>query len=120
MNLQRAIETGQFVYEAENPSGGGPSLYVPPLGYAVVQNLYVNDLASDINPLKSKSIVPIGYIAQAPGGVNDIVVAIRGTDSIWEWIQDARFDMTPFTFVPGAADTEDGFTAMYGSLVTAS
>jgi triacylglycerol lipase len=120
MNLLRAIDTGWFVFEAENPSGGTPDTYVPPSAYSLVQKLYVNDLVSDVDPLKGKLIVPIGYIAQSPGGGDDFVVAIRGTDSIWEWIQDARFDKTPFTFAPGSGDTEDGFTAMYGSLGTNS
>jgi pimeloyl-ACP methyl ester carboxylesterase len=33
-----------------------------------------------------------------------------------EWIQDARFLSVPCPFVPGAGNTEDGFTAMYRSL----
>ena len=44
------------------------------------------------------------------------MVAIRGTASIFEWVQDARFLLVKCPILPGAGYTEDGFTAVYESL----
>jgi Lipase (class 3) len=49
---------------------------------------------------------------------NDLVIAIRGTEGVYEWVQDARFAMVPCPFVAAAGNTEDGFTSMYSSLRT--
>ena len=48
--------------------------------------------------------------------VGNVVVAIRGTASIFEWVQDARFLPVKCPILPGAGCTEDGFTAVYESL----
>ena len=50
----------------------------------------------------------------------DVVIAIRGTEGIAEWIHDADFLLVPCPFLPGAGHTEDGFTAMYLSMTTGS
>jgi len=39
MDLNRAIQTGEFVREAGIPTGGAPNQYVPPQGYHVVDVL---------------------------------------------------------------------------------
>src|SRR5579875_1074717 len=59
------------------------------VNYTVVTTLFGNDLATDINPLRVQKIVSFGFVAQDPAG--NAVAAIRGTDSIEEWLQDARF-----------------------------
>ena len=45
-----------------------------------------------------------------------MVVSIRGTDGIWEWIHDADFASLPCPFLNGAGKTDDGFTTLYKSL----
>ena len=67
-----------------------------------------------MNPQRGSTRVSMGLILQARGG--DAVVAIRGTEGIKEWVQDAKFGARPFSFVSGAGNTEDGFTAMYESM----
>lgn len=84
------------------------------INYTVVTTFYGNDLATDLNPERGKQIVSFGLILQAPN--NDVVIAIRGTDGIWEWIHDAEFKQVPCPFLAGAGNTEDGFTALYNSL----
>jgi triacylglycerol lipase len=118
MNISRALNLGQFVRAAENPVNPNPVQYAIPLGYQLVQAIYGNDLATDINAVKD--IVPFGFIAKAPDPANDFVVAIRGTDSIWEWIQDARFNRVTCPCANGAGESEDGFTDVYESLVVAA
>ncbi len=118
MNIQRALNLGQFVNAAENPTTTNPLTYAIPFGFQLVQVIYGNDLATDINQIKD--IVPFGFIAKSPAPANDFVVAIRGTASIWEWVQDARFLRVTYPFATGAGESEDGFTDVYQSLVVAS
>jgi hypothetical protein len=84
------------------------------IAYKVITTFYGNDLATDMRPQQGDQIVSFGLILQAPN--NDVVVAIRGTDGIWEWIHDAEFLTVPCPFPGGAGQTEDGFTALYKSL----
>lgn len=116
MDLQKALNLGQFVNAAYNPLPTNPVTYPVPLGYQQVQVLYGNDLATDINAVEV--VVPFGFIARSPAPANDFVVAIRGTESIWEWVQDARFQRVACPFAAGAGETEDGFTDVYMSLNT--
>jgi len=120
MDLPTAIQLGQFVNAAYSPSSTTPLTYAPPLGYQVVQPIYGNDLATDISSGPDDA-VPFGFIAQSPAGVApQIVVAIRGTEGIWEWVQDARFNRVTCPFAAGAGTTDDGFTDVYMSLTTGS
>jgi predicted lipase len=59
-------------------------------------------------------VVSFGFVAQDYAG--NVVIAIRGTDSILEWVQDAKFLAVKCPFLAGAGRTEDGFTAVYQSL----
>lgn len=82
--------------------------------YTVVTTFYANDLATDVNPLRADQIVSFGFVVQ--DGAGNAVVAIRGTEGILEWVQDAKFLAVKCPFLPGAGNTEDGFTAVYESL----
>jgi len=84
------------------------------INYEVVTTFYGNDLATDINPGRALDIVSFGFVAQDP--VGNAVVAIRGTEGIKEWVQDAKFLAVKCPFLAGAGLTEDGFTAVYESL----
>ncbi|HXX18854.1 MAG TPA: hypothetical protein VEJ46_05590 [Candidatus Acidoferrum sp.] len=85
--------------------------------YEVVATLYANDLATDMNPERANNTVSIGLVFQVLGG-GDAVIALRGTEGILEWVQDAKFLSVPCPFLRSAGNTEDGFTAMYNSMVT--
>ena len=126
MDLNSAIQFGQLVdcVYAVNPAdltdqackninagliGGG-------VAYKVIASIYANDLATDMNPSRGNSGVSIGLVLQAVAS-GDTVIAIRGTEGIQEWVQDAKFLSVPCPFLPGAGNTEDGFTAMYNSMI---
>ncbi len=49
MDIQKALKLGQFVSAAYSPVGSNPVKYALPFNYQVVQVLYANDLATDIN-----------------------------------------------------------------------
>jgi hypothetical protein len=82
--------------------------------YTVITTVYANDLATDMNPARGADTVSIGLIFQA-AGTGDVVVAIRGTEGILEWVHDAEFLQVNCPFLAGAGHTDDGFTAMYNS-----
>jgi hypothetical protein len=84
------------------------------INYTVITTIYGNDLATDMNPERGKQIVSFGVILQDPQG--NVVIAIRGTDGIWEWVHDAEFLAVPCPFLQSAGWTDDGFTAIYKSL----
>ncbi len=52
--------------------------------YTIASKIYGNDLATDVNSGRGQSKVSFGYVLQDDGG--NVVVAIRGTEEIWEWL----------------------------------
>ena len=87
--------------------------------YRVITTVYANDLATDINRQRADKRVSIGLGLQN-AATYDAVIAIRGTEGILEWVQDARFLPVPCPFLTGAGQTEDGFTSMYSSFAVNS
>jgi Lipase (class 3) len=123
MDLNAAIAFGQLVNAAYDKAPGdltnsaGQALTAGSRSYTVVTTIYANDLATDMNPSRGNDLVSIGFVCQADGA-GDVVIAIRGTEGINEWIQDAKFLLVPCPFLAGSGHTDDGFTAMYISLRT--
>jgi hypothetical protein len=123
MDNSQAIFYGQLVNAAyaippENvTNAAGQVITAGTANYTVITSIFANDLATDMNPLRGQNRVSIGLILQA-AGAGDVVIAIRGTEGIQEWIHDAQFLLVPCPFLAGAGHTEDGFTAMYLSMTT--
>jgi hypothetical protein len=121
MDLNQAILYAQLVNAAyavdpaNMTNSRGQAVTVGAVSYAVVTSIFANDLATDMNPARGQSRVSIGLILQA-ATAGDVVIAIRGTEGIQEWIHDAEFLLVQCPFLPGAGHTEDGFTAMYLSM----
>jgi len=132
MNAQNAINAGlfvQFVYNNWNTQSQSTNLdgrtvvtsaglpVIPGKTFTVLKTIYANDLATDINPQRPliEGYKTIGIVAQNTADANDVFVAVRGTEGIWEWLQDAKFLPRPFPKVSGSGLTEDGFTDMYFS-----
>lgn len=84
-------------------------------GYTFVEALYGNELATDISPHEGETVT-YGFLATSAAG--ELVAAIRGTDTIQEWLHDAAFLFVPNPIHSGGGLTEDGFTAIYRSLRT--
>jgi hypothetical protein len=123
MDLNRAIELAQIINAAyaipptNLTNSAGAVITVSGTAYTVVTTIYANDLATDMNPGRGLDLVSIGLILQE-AGTGDVVIAIRGTEGILEWIHDAAFLLVTCPFLAGAGHTEDGFTAMYTSFRT--
>ena len=118
INWNTAIQYASLVKIAESvaPSGsyGQPDIdQIKAAGYTFVQTIYGDDLATDIDP-HDGDVVTFGFLAVS--AAKELVAAIRGTDTILEWLHDGSFLMVPSP-IPGAHGyTEDGFTAVYRSL----
>ena len=137
MDLNKSILYGQLVNEAykvptadlTNRAGTTVTAEHGPnkTTFDVIASIYANDLAKDAKKTGPTDTVSIGLVLwQASTG--EAVIAIRGTQGLLEWFQDAKIgtEKCPFT---EAGDTEDGFTDVYksfavsapgGSSVTAS
>ena len=59
-----------------------------------------------------------GFVARSAAGAPaaELVIAIRGTDTVLEWLVDAEFLPVPFRAVPDAGLVEDGFDSVYATL----
>jgi hypothetical protein len=123
MDIKQAILYAQLVNAAyailpgNTTNAAGQVVTVGATNYQVVTSIFANDLATDMNPTRGQSRVSIGLILQASTS-GDVVIAIRGTEGVQEWIHDADFLLVPCPFLAGAGHTEDGFTAMYLSMTT--
>jgi hypothetical protein len=125
MDLNKAIEYAQLVNAAyavlpgdlKNRAGGivQAGLVSGGIAYEVVTSIYANDLATDMNQPRGKQEVSIGLILQA-SATGDVVIALRGTEGIMEWVQDAKFGAVPCPFLTSGGKTEDGFTDVYESM----
>jgi len=121
MDLNQAILYAQLVNAAyavdptDVTNHAGQNINVGAVSYQVVTSIFANDLATDMNPEGGKSRVSVGLIFQVAG---DVVIAIRGTEGIQEWVHDAEFLLVTCPFLAGAGHTEDGFTAVYMSMTT--
>jgi predicted lipase len=130
LNLQAAINSGlfvEFVYNNWNKSGQATDLtgqtvvdhngndVIPGTKYAVIKTIYSNDLATDLSPTRPllEGYKTIGIVAANGNAPHDVYIAIRGTENIWEWLQDLKFLPRSFNNISGAGLTEDGFTDMY-------
>ena len=125
MDLNQAILYAQLVNAAyavdpanlANSAGQIIPAGTPAATYEVVATIYANDLATDMRPERGNKRVSIGLILQATAS-GDVVIAVRGTEGVDEWIHDAQFIPVNCPFLAAAGNTEDGFTAMYSSMKT--
>jgi hypothetical protein len=118
INWNTAIQYALLVKLAESvePAGSyGPDQIteITNAGYSFLQTLYGDDLATDIDS-HIGDVVTFGFLAVS--SAKELVAAIRGTDTILEWLHDASFLMLPSPITGSHGFTEDGFTAVYKSL----
>src|ERR1700691_4090171 len=118
INWNIAIQYADLVGIAESvdPTGsyGLPEINrIKAAGYTFLQTLYGDDLATDIDP-HIGDVVTFGFLAVSPA--KELVAAIRGTDTILEWMHDASYLMVPCPIAGSHGYSEDGFTAVYRSL----
>jgi predicted lipase len=109
-SVDEALELGKFVLAAYDLfNANDPPDFAPPAGYQLVSKIYADDLTDDLPDYKV-----FGFVAQSG---SDVVVAIRGTEGVFEWLMNSLFAPQPFPFV-AAGRTEQGFTNFYSTLRT--
>lgn len=112
-----AIQYAQLVNLAYEvlPTGDDSQLTaaLAALKLTYLHTLYANELATDLDSHLGQ-VVSFGYLAVTESG--ELIAAIRGTDTIWEWLHDASYLMVPSVIHGVTGLTEDGFTAVYKSL----
>src|SRR6266852_6906199 len=129
MDLTKAILYGQLVNAAydvlpsdlNNRAGTTVNAGLGPnkTTFEVITSIYANDLATDATQSQGTKLVSIGLLLwQANTG--EAVIAIRGTEGIPEWVQDAQFGTQACFFLPEAGETEDGFTDVYKSFAVST
>ena len=57
-----------------------------------------------------------GYVARKKTAPEAFILAIRGTENIVEWIDDAFIHLVPFSQVPDAGSVAQGFDKIYSSM----
>lgn len=110
-----AASLAQFIncaYEvALTPVGQKPPMPAKfPAGYAIVAYAQATD-----DFWGDKSPEYYGFVAQS-AAANQIVVAIRGTYFIVEWLIDLEVGWTPFTPIFGSGNVEDGFYSVFSTM----
>lgn len=119
IDWKTAIQYASLVQMAENvlPAQDDVSLVrqLATIGWNYQTTIHGNELATDISPHTGED-VSYGFLAVS--GAKELVVALRGTATIWEWIHDLSFLLVPSP-IPGLSGmTEDGFTSIFRSLTT--
>ena len=129
MDLNKAILYGQLVNEAykvptsdlSNRAGNTVSAGLGPskTAFEVIASIYANDLATDATKAGTSKTVSIGLLLWQ-ASLGEAVIAIRGTEGLLEWFQDAKIDTEKFSFLAEAGETEDGFTDVYKSIAVSA
>lgn len=110
-SIPQAVQLGQFILAAYDLfAQGDPGTFAPPAGYNLVSKVYADDITDDSSDFKV-----FGFIARSN---NDVVVAIRGTEGVLEWIGDFELALGRFPFA-NAGNVEQGFNGFYSSFHTA-
>jgi hypothetical protein len=98
-----------------------PGVLDPPAGAAQLPagwNVTTELTAIDRVAMKSEAEF-FGFVLQATGDAH-VLIVIRGTDTILEWLVDAEFESCPFPGIADAGRVEDGFCGVYSTLRCAS
>jgi hypothetical protein len=128
MDLQKAIHYAQLVQAAYTISSDDlterAGLVIKPefdtfkRGYTIVATVYGDDLATNFSVTSAFAAAKVSYGFLLQDNAGNVVIALRGTEGILEWMHDGVFTQSPCPFLPDAGYTEDGFTTIYESLHT--
>jgi hypothetical protein len=118
INWNAAIAYGNLASIAQSvaPSGSYGEAQIDQIkaaGYTFLEPLYGDDLATDFDP-HIGDVVSFGFLAVS--AAKELVAAIRGTDTILEWMHDGSFLMVPCPVAGASGMSEDGFATVYRSL----
>jgi predicted lipase len=104
-----AVQLGQLVLAAYDLYSSGAAAPVLPPGYTLVSNIYADDITDNDPAYKV-----FGFIARKGP---EVVVAVRGTEGILEWIRNFDLELVRFPYAT-AGKTEQGFNGFYATFRT--
>jgi hypothetical protein len=114
-DLSLAVKLGRFVNDAYNMQGmADPSkIVLSDPTYTLQEVIYGDDIWDNVD-----GYVPFGFIARSADTPANLVISLRGTENIWDWLADASFvrRSCPVGGAPSGAESEDGFTNLYLTL----
>lgn len=95
-----------------------PSTHCPVFAespFEVGQFTFISQVWSQFETdLGESKVEPFGFLAvQQSGGLN--VLAIRGTETVLDWVADAEFSLVDFAY--GAGKVEKGFNAVFEGMI---
>jgi hypothetical protein len=118
LDKQKALLYGQFVQAAyamfKNPNSPDPLKPEPqsiPDSYELGAWIHMSDFFLDASKVQF-----YGIVAHEIANPSSRVVAIRGTEGIVEWMDDAAALLVPFRQVPSAGRVSFGFDKIYSTL----
>ena len=95
-------------------AGAVPGKYPPPFPPGIPAGYTITALAQAVDDFWGYTNPQYyGLVAVA---TDQIVVAIRGTADITEWLIDFEFPLTPFAPITGAGSVEEGFYSVFSTL----
>jgi hypothetical protein len=112
---QTAASLAQLIdYAYTLASGAVPGNYPPPFPVGIPTGYTIVALAQAVDDFWGYTKPQYyGFVAVAAG---QVVIAIRGTADITEWLIDFEFPLTPFQPTPGAGSVEEGFYSVFSTL----
>ncbi|WP_430332174.1 lipase family protein [Rhodococcus sp. ACT016] len=115
MDTTVAAGWGPFVQAAYDQFYAAPGVVDPtsvalPAGFSLVRTIQMTDLSGT-------APVFFGYLA-AGGSPRVQVVALRGTATASEWVDDLHWAPVPFTQVSGGGRVAEGFLDLYETFAT--
>lgn len=116
MNPTTAANYGAFVNAAYIMYGAQPNSVTPtpkaiPSGYQVIDWIQMSDFVGNVTTVEF-----YGFIARNSNPPNEYVVAIRGTETATEWLDNFDFGFEPFSEVAGCGDVARGFNTIYQTI----
>lgn len=105
------VEAAYAMYFSEPTSLTPDPKAMIPAGYRLISWIQMTDFGLD-------EVAPVfyGFIARSPADPRAFVLALRGTEGVMEWWDNAHFGLIPFPTMPGYGYVSNGFATIYGTL----
>jgi len=107
----RFVQAAYTMFRNQNPDPLRPEPSGIPPGWELGAWIHMSDFL-----LNRSTPEFYGIVAHSLADTDSRVIAIRGTEGIVEWVDDAAAIPTPFRQVPGAGRVASGFDRIYSSL----
>ena len=113
-NYGRFVEYAYEMYAESIQGGGAPNLTPPlPSDFPIDEYKLLTYLVADDKFNQQYPTQFYGFYAVNINDPEEIIIAIRGTESIAEWESDAEFALVPFSEVSGGGKVCQGFHEIF-------